>query len=144
MKKKHSDDSLLYENIGDYTIVRRRDSSVHAIEDARDYAPFLMTCIDRVLEQFDEEEFPYITIETLKSDVKSILKADKRYVKSLRRRYRVKNVDEIFEKIYLKMGFLKDEDKFKEFLFMCRKEHNEILQHNRDVSHFVSARNLHF
>lgn len=47
-RRNHSDDSLLYENIGDYTIVRRRDSSVHA-EDAKDCAPFLMTCIDRVL-----------------------------------------------------------------------------------------------
>lgn len=107
-----------------------------------DCATFMMTCIDTAIDVFGVEEFPYITIEILKSAVINIIKTDKRYVKTLRRRYG--DVDEILEEISSKIEFLKDEEHFRAFLFMLMKEHNGFYMYKRDFTHFLVHENLLF
>lgn len=75
---------------------------------------FLCECI--VLDQFETEYSPHITIESLKSDVKNCIKTKKEFADALCRIYEVKDVDEILEKILSGLDFLKTEDKFEEFM----------------------------
>nr|DAJ74353.1 MAG TPA: hypothetical protein [Caudoviricetes sp.] len=71
-----------------------------------------------------EEDYNFITIETLKDEFKSFLKKDKEYVKLLQFRYNFESKEEMFEDIFSNLWFLRNEFVFKRFLDCAEDEYN--------------------
>lgn len=93
------------------------------MEDINVFALHCEWCEWTALDHFEHESSPHITIESLKSDVKNYIKENKDYVEALCRRYEGKDIDEILEEIASGVDFLKNEDKFEEFMERVWYEH---------------------
>ena len=100
--------------------VRNNNFGIGVMEDINYFA---LQCKWAALTHFEHEYSPHITIESLKSDVKNFIKKYKDYVEALCRRYEGKDIDEILEEIASGVDFLKNEDKFKEFMERVWYEH---------------------
>lgn len=100
--------------------VRNNNFGIGVMEDINYFA---LQCKWADLNHFEHEYSPHITIESLKSDVKNFIKEYKDDVEALCRRYEGKDIDEILEEIASGVDFLKNEDKFKEFMERVWYEH---------------------